>query len=97
MSQETSQQNSENHDVSQASAAQGAVPWLMETDRWLLRHLYAQRDEQLEQLAALQQVGGTPKSISIVQSQIATLDHAIRQAEEQAALHARQAEIRQVE
>ena len=97
MSQATGEQTSANHDVSQASAAYGAVPWLLETDRLLLRHLYAQRDEQLEQLTALQQAGGKPKSISIVQSQIAALNHAIRQAEEQAALHARQAEIRQVE
>ncbi len=97
MSQTISQQTPENHEVAQGSAAYGAAFWLPETDHLLLRHLYAQRDEQLEQLATLQRIGATPKSISIVESQIAMLNHAIRHAEEQAALHARQIETRQVE
>ncbi len=97
MSETISQQTTENHEVAQVSAAQGAIPWLLETDRLLLLHLYAQRDEQLEQLATLQKSRATQKSIRIVESQIAALNHAIRQAEEQARLHARQAEIRRVE
>jgi hypothetical protein len=85
-----------NHEVAQVSAAYGGMPWLLETDRLLLLHLYAQRGEQLEQLAALQLARANPKSIRIVEGQIAMLDHAIRDAEEQAALHISQAEIRQV-
>lgn len=79
------------------SPAQGALPeespfWQLESDRQLLKHLYAQRDEQLQQLAALQQTGATEKLLTIVQGQITMLNHAIREAEEQAALHERQAE-----
>lgn len=84
-------------DVSLASAAHGAVPWQLETDNLLLKHLYAQRDEQTEQLAALQQAGANQKSITIVENQISMLNQAIRRAEEQATLHARQTEIRRVE
>ncbi len=78
------------------AAAEEAPLWQLETDRQLLKHLYAQRNEQLEQLAALQKAGAIEKSITIVQRQIAMLDHAIKAAEEQATLHARQVAIRQV-
>ena len=84
-------------DVSHASAAHGAVPWQLETDHLLLKHLYAQRDEQTEQLAALQRAGAIQKSITIVENQITMLNQAIRSAEEQATLHASQTEIRRVE
>ncbi|HLW02655.1 MAG TPA: hypothetical protein VKT82_28635 [Ktedonobacterales bacterium] len=72
-------------------------PWLLDSDRELLRVLYAQRDEQLQQLSALQLAGARQKLIDIVERQIAMLNHAIRHAEEQAALHARQSEIRRVD
>jgi hypothetical protein len=62
-----------------------------------LKHLNAQLNEQLEQLAALQRAGANQKYIRIVEQQIAMLNHAIREAEDQATLHARQAEIRRVE
>jgi hypothetical protein len=97
MNQAISQEPPANHEVAQTSAAQGAVPWVLETDRLLLLHLYAQRDEQTEQLAALQRTGANQKSIAIVEGQLSMLNHAIRDAEEKAALHARQAEIRRVE
>jgi hypothetical protein len=97
MSQTMRQDMPANHEVAQASAAHGATPWLLETDKLLLMHLYAQRDEQLEQLAALRRGEANQNSISIVEQQIAGLNHAIRHAEEQAALHARQIEIRRVE
>ncbi len=96
MSQTLSPQTPPDRHLSPASAAQGAVPWQLETDHLLLKHLYAQRDEQTEQLAALQRAGAIPKSLSIVESQITMLNHAIRNAEEQATLHARQTEIRRV-
>ena len=97
MSQTLSPQTPPDRDVSQASAAHGAVPWQLETDRLLLLHLQAQLDEQLAQLAALQQTGASQKSIAIVDQQIAMLNHAIRHANEQADLHARQVEIRRVD
>jgi flagellar biosynthesis chaperone FliJ len=84
-------------DVSHASVAHGAVPWQLETDHLQLKHLYAQRDEQTEQLAALQRAGANQKSITIVENQINTLNQDIRRVEEQATLHARQTEIRRVE
>lgn len=97
MSQTISQQTPPDREVSPSSAASGAIPWQLETDHLLLTHLYAQRDEQLEQLAALQRTRANPKSIAIVDQQIAMLNHAIRCAEEQAALHTRQTEIRRVD
>ena len=97
MSQTASPQTPPDQRASQASAADAAPPWQLATDRELLRHLYAQRDEQIEQLAALQQTGASQKSISIVEGQIAMLNHAIRDAEEQATLHTQQTEIRRVE
>ena len=72
-------------------------PWQLATDYELLKFLYAQRDEQLQQLAVLQLAAAKPKSITIVEHQITMLNHAIRHAEEQAALHARQTEIRRVD
>ena len=97
MSQTATPQTPPDQRASQASAADAAPPWQLETDRELLRHLYAQRAEQIEQLAVLQRAGANPKSISIVESQIAMLNHAIRHAEEQATLHSQQTEIRRVE
>ena len=96
MSQIPAPQTPADRDVAPSSAAGGAIPWQLETDRLLLTHLYAQRDEQLEQLATLQKTNANPKSISIVEQQIAMLNSAIRSAEEQATLHARQTEIRRV-
>ncbi len=96
MNQIPAPQTPANSDVAPSSAATGAIPWLLETDRLLLTHLYAQRDEQREQLAALQKANANQKSIAIVEQQIAELNKAIRRAEEQATLHARQIEIRRV-
>lgn len=97
MSQTFSQQAPPTQQASQASGGEEATPWLLEADRQLLRYLYAQRIEQLEQRAAMQEAPANQRSISIVESQIDMLNHAIREAEEQATLHARQAEIRRVE
>ena len=97
MSQTFSQQTPPNQQASQASGGEEATPWLLEADRQLLRYLYVQRIEQLEQRAAMQEAAANQRSISIVESQIDMLNHAIREAEEQATLHARQAEIRRVE
>ncbi len=97
MSQTASPQTPPDQRASQASAADTAPPWQLDRDRELLRHLYAQRDEQIEQLAALQRARANQKSISIVESQIAMLNHAIRHAEEQATLHTRQTQIRRVD
>jgi|SRR5579859_1477169 len=97
MSQTISPQTPPDQRVAPASVEEEAPRWQLETDRQLLKHLYAQRQEQLDQLVALQQAGAREKSISIVQRQIAMLDHAIKGIEEQATLHARQAAIRQVE
>ena len=97
MSQTLSQHTSPDQPISQVSAGEEAPSWLLEADRELLKYLYAQRIEQLEQRATQQEVGANQKSISIVESQIAMLNHAIREAEEQAMLHARQIEIRRVE
>jgi flagellar biosynthesis chaperone FliJ len=96
MNQSISQQTPSTQHTLQTSAEDETPLWQLERDREMLRHLYGQRKEQLEQLAALQQAGAVEKSIRIVQGQIAMLDHAIHQAEEQAAMHARQAEIRRV-
>ena len=94
MSQTISQQTSPYQPISPVSGGKEAPSWLLEADRELLRHLYAQRIEQLEQRVAQQEVGANQRSISIVESQIDMLNHAIREAEEQATLHARQIEIR---
>jgi hypothetical protein len=97
MSQTASPQTPPDQRPTQASAETAHAPWQLDKDQQLLRHLYAQRDEQIEQLAALQRARANQKSISIVESQIAMLNHAIRHAEEQATLHTRQTEIRRVE
>jgi peptidoglycan hydrolase CwlO-like protein len=97
MSQTLSPQTPPDQRVAQASAADAALSWQLEADRQLLKHLNAQLNEQLEQLAALQRAGANQKYIRIVEQQIAMLNHAIREAEDQATLHARQAEIRRVE
>lgn len=97
MSQTISQHMLPNQQASQASEGSADPPWQLEADQQLLRYLYAQRIEQLEQRAAQQKAGARQKSITIVESQIAMLNHAIREAEEQANLHARQVKIRQVE
>jgi flagellar biosynthesis chaperone FliJ len=81
----------------QSALPEGSPHWQLERDREQLKYLYAQREEQLQQLARLQQMGAIEQLITIVQKQIAMLDHAIRQAEEQAALHERQAQAFQVE
>ena len=97
MSQTISPQTPPDQHASPASAGDEAPPWQLETDRQLLKFLYAQRDEQLQQLSVLQLAAAKPKSITIVEHQITMLNHAIRHAEEQAALHARQSEIRRVD
>jgi hypothetical protein len=97
MSQIPAPQTPADRDVSPSSAASGAIPWQLETDRLLLTHLYAQRDEQLEQLAALQKANANPKSLAIVEHQITMLNSAIRRAEEQAELHNRQTQIRRID
>jgi hypothetical protein len=97
MSQTISQHTPPYQQAAQASKGSEDPPWQLEADRQLLKDLYAQLTEQLEQRAAQQEAGASQKSITIVESQIAMLDHAIREAEEQATLHARQAEIRRVE
>ncbi len=97
MSQTITPQTPPDQHSGHTSAPDHAAPWQLERDRELLRFLYAQRDEQLQQLAALQLAGARQKSITIVERQIAMLNQAIRQAEEQAALHARQSEIRRVD
>jgi hypothetical protein len=97
MSQTISQQTSPHQPISPVSGGIEAPSWLLEADRELLKYLYAQRIEQLEQRVAQQEVGANQRSISIVESQITLLNQAIREAEEQATLHARQAEIRRGE
>jgi hypothetical protein len=94
MSQTISQLVPANQQASQASEGSSDAPWQLEADRQLLTYLYAQRIEQMEQRAAQQKAGASQKSITIVESQIAMLNQAIREAEEQATLHARQAENR---
>ena len=97
MSQTISQQTPTNQHAAQASNGSSDPPWQLEADQQLVKYLYAQRIEQLEQRAAQQKAGANQKSITIVESQLAMLNHAIREAEEQVTLHARQAEIRRVE
>jgi hypothetical protein len=97
MSQTISQHTPPNQQAAQASEGSEDPPWQLEADQQLLKYLYAQRIEQLEQHAAQQEIGANQRSISIVESQIDMLNHAIREAEEQATLHARQVEIRRVE
>jgi len=95
MSQTISQLSPPNQQASQASGGSENHSWQLEADRQLLMYLYAQRIEQLEQRAAQKKGGASQKSITIVESQIAMLNQAIRETEEQATMHARQAEIRQ--
>jgi len=64
-------------------------PWILESDVQQLQHLYTQRQEQLDQLARLRSAGALPYAIQHAERQIPLLDAAIRQAEEQAILHAR--------
>jgi hypothetical protein len=97
MSQTVSPQNPAEQQSITASANQPHQPWQLERDRELLKVLYAQRDEQVQQLSVLQLAAAKQKSIDIVEHQIAMLNHAIRRAEEQAELHARQTEIRRVD
>jgi hypothetical protein len=66
-------------------------PWILESDVQQLRHLYAQRQEQLDQLARLRSTGALPYAIEHTEQQIVMLDKAIRYAEEEAILHAREA------
>ncbi len=66
-------------------------PWILESDVQQLRHLYAQRQEQLDQLARLRSAGALPYAIEHTERQIDMLDKAIRQAEEETILHAREA------
>lgn len=93
MSQTIYQQTPPDQHAFQASGGEEALPWQLDADQQLLKYLDAQRIEQLEQRVVLQEAGANQKSISIVESQITILDHAIREAEEQATLHARQAAI----
>jgi hypothetical protein len=97
MSQTITQQTPPNQQASQTSGGEEASPWQLEADQQLLRYLSAQLIEQLEQFVALREARANQKSISIVEGQITMLNHAIREAEEQTTLHARQAEIRRVE
>ena len=97
MSQTISQPMPPNQQAAQTSNGSANPSWQLEADQQLLKYLYAQRSEQLEQRVAQQEAAANQKSISIVESQIAMLNHAIREAEEQVTLHARQAEIRRVE
>lgn len=94
MSQTISQQTPPNQHAFQASEGSDNRSWQLDADRQLLTYLYAQRSEQLEQRAAQQKARARQKSIDIVESQIAMLNQAIREAEEQVTLHARQAENR---
>ncbi len=73
--------------------AQGVTkrPWILESDVQQLQHLYAQRQEQLDQLALLRSTNTMPYAIEHVERQIAMLDKAIRYAEEQTIMHARKA------
>ena len=97
MSQTINQPMLPDQQASQASEGPPDPSWQLEADQQLLRYLYAQRTEQIEQRAAQQEVGANQKSISIVESQISMLNRAIREAEEQATLHTLQVKIRQVE
>ncbi len=97
MSQTASPQTPPDQHISPASAEETQQPWQLDRDRELLKVLYAQRDEQLQQLSVLQLAAAKQKSIDIVEHQITMLNHAIRHTEEQAALHARQSEIRRVD
>ena len=75
--------------------AQGDVgarrPWILTSDVEQLAHLYAQRQEQIHQLALLRSAGALPYAIRHSEQQIIMLDRAIREAEEQAVMHARKA------
>lgn len=66
-------------------------PWILTSDVEQLAHLYAQRQEQINQLAYLRSSGALPYAIRHSEQQIVMLDKAIRQAEEQAVMHARKA------
>lgn len=79
--------------IVQGILAEEAPFWQLESDRQLLKHLYAQREEQVEQLGRLENMGASERDVTIVQGQLAMLDHAIRQAEEQASLHERLAKV----
>lgn len=92
MNQAISEQTPQERRIAQSILAEEAPFWQLESDRQLLKHLYAQREEQLEQLGRLQEAGAIERIVTIVQGQIAMLDHAIREAEEQADLHERLAE-----
>ena len=77
--------------LDQLEAQTEARPWILESDREELEHLYAQRQEQINQLALLRSAGALPYAIAHCEQQIAMLNKAIRYAEEQALLHARKA------
>ena len=94
MSQSIRQLAPANQQASQTSEGSSDPPWQLEADRQLSTYLYAQRDEQVEQRAAQQTARARQQSIDIVESQIAMLNQAIREAEEQVTLHTRQAENR---
>ena len=66
-------------------------PWILTSDVEQLAHLYAQRKEQVNQLAFLRSSGALSYAIKHSEQQIAMLDKAIREAEEQAVMHARKA------
>jgi hypothetical protein len=66
-------------------------PWILTSDVEQLAHLYRQRQEQAHQLALLRSSGALPYAIKHSEQQIVMLDKAIREAEEQAVMHARQA------
>ena len=66
-------------------------PWILTSDVEQLAHLYAQRQEQVQQLSLLRSAGALPYAIRHSEQQIVMLDKAIRQVEEQAVMHARKA------
>ena len=66
-------------------------PWILTSDVEQLAHLYAQRQEQVNQLALLRSTGALPYAIRHSEQQMVMLDKAIRQVEEQAVMHARKA------
>lgn len=66
-------------------------PWILTSDVEQLAHLYAQRQEQIHQLAYLRSAGALPYAIKHSEQQIVMLDKAIREVEEQAVMHARKA------